>query len=196
MASGNQDAESRHYTTVQGATRNAVARYVVWKMLKTLFIKMRVMNLAELLLWSNLLRFLERWQWVVSVQVAVRRAATRRRVFWRYHRDGRMYFTLERHRRNKSVLSNSNCQVSSFRLPTLWQKALRLYDMNDKMLPLFFINPKSQLFKYQTSEKGKRWVWRHDHDASPGYNDVSYFTAKQGEYFLSGCSFILQDISD
>lgn len=50
MASGNQDAESRHYTTVQGATRNAVARYVVWKMLKTLFIKMRVMNLAELLL--------------------------------------------------------------------------------------------------------------------------------------------------
>lgn len=50
MASRNQDAESRHYTTVQGATRNVVAWYVVWKMLKRLYIKMRVMNLAELVL--------------------------------------------------------------------------------------------------------------------------------------------------
>ena len=50
MTSGIQDADSRHYTTVQEATRNVVARYVVWKILKSLYIKMWVMNLAELLL--------------------------------------------------------------------------------------------------------------------------------------------------
>lgn len=49
-ASGTQDAESLHYTTVHGSTLLIVARYVVWKMLNTLYIKMRVMNPAELLL--------------------------------------------------------------------------------------------------------------------------------------------------
>jgi hypothetical protein len=60
-----------------------------------------------------------------------------------------MYFTLEQHRRNKSVLSNSDCQVSSVRLPTLWQKVLRLYNTTLQMLISFFINPQSQLLKYQ-----------------------------------------------
>jgi uncharacterized membrane protein len=66
-----------------------------------------------------------------------------------------MYFTLEQHRRNKSVLSNSDGQVSSVRLPTLWQKVLRLYDLSVKMLTLFFINPQSQLFKYQNFRNRK-----------------------------------------
>jgi len=44
------EIKMQNYTTVQGATRNVVARYVVQEMLRTLYIKMRVMNLAELLL--------------------------------------------------------------------------------------------------------------------------------------------------
>ena len=47
------------------------------------------------------------------------------------------------------------------------KKVLSLYNTRDKMLTLFFINPQPQLFKYKTSKMRSKWMWRHDHAASP-----------------------------